>query len=440
MKPVVAIVGQPNAGKSTLFNKLTKSNRALVDNYPGVTRDRLCGEVRWADTAFTLVDTGGFSSFDAEFASLVRHQVELAIEEADAVIMLFDGKKGPSPEEQDLVKALRVAAKPVFFCVNKIDNISQETALSDFYGLGIDELYPVSSAHGYGVNDILDSIVEVLPKSEPEPKSNHIRLAVIGRPNVGKSSLINRLLDDDRLVVSDQPGTTRDPVDIVCTVRGKEYSLIDTAGIRKRKNVDKKMERFSIARSLKSIDRCDVALILLDAAQGITEQDTHVAGYAWERGRACIIGLNKWDLLGNDQKTINKHIQDVRERFKFLSYAPVLTLSGLTGLRITKIFEEVEQIYEQFTTRVNTGRLNRLLEKIVSEHPPSIYKGRRTKIYYATQVSVAPPKFVCFVNETEGIHFSYERHMVNQFRKHFELDKTPLQLVFRKREKVDSKY
>ncbi len=436
MKPILAIVGRPNVGKSTLFNRMTRSRKALVDDFPGVTRDRIYGDAQWNDVSFTVVDTGGFSEFESEqFVPLVRYQVIQAIEQADAIIMLLDGREGITPVDTDLVQRLRQSSKPVFYGVNKIDGPSHESLLADFSILGVEHLYPISAEHRYGIADFMDALTAVLPKTASEPASNRIRLAVIGRPNVGKSSLINRLLGDERLVVSELPGTTRDAVDTVCNVRGKEYLLIDTAGIRRKARVREKLEKFSIIKALKSLNRCHIALVMMDAFDGLTDQDVRIAGYAWERGRACIILLNKWDLVEKDSTTAKRHVQAVKDRLKFLGFAPVLTISALTGQRTLKIFDWVETVYDQYITRVSTGRLNRILETIVSQHEPTVYRGRRIRLYYATQTSTAPPTFVCFVNYPEGIHFSYERYMLNQLRERLGLGKTPMRLVFRKREK-----
>ncbi|MGD9022475.1 MAG: ribosome biogenesis GTPase Der [Deltaproteobacteria bacterium] len=436
MKPIVAIVGRPNVGKSTLFNRMTRSRKALVDDFPGVTRDRNYGDAQWDGTSFTVVDTGGFSdSKSEELGSSVRYQVMQAIEEADLVVMLLDGRQGVTPVDKDLVQRLRKSDKPVFFTVNKIDGPKHELSLSDFSVLGVDPLYPVSAEHGYGIHDFMDALVAVLPQSMPESGSDRIRLAVIGRPNVGKSSLINCLLGDERLVVSDIPGTTRDAIDTVCSVNKKEYVLIDMAGIRRKARVRKKLEKFSIIKALRSLDRCDIALVMMDASEGVTDQDANIVGYALERGRACILLLNKWDLVEKDSTTTKKYMDMVKERLRFVRFAPVMTISALTGQRVFKIFDLVETVYEQFTTRVNTGRLNRAFKAIVDRHQPPSHRGRRIRFYYVTQVAVAPPTFVCFVNDPTGVRRSYERYVINEIRAAFGLDRTPLRVMYRKREK-----
>lgn len=436
MKPIVAIIGRPNVGKSTLFNRLTRSRKALVDDFPGVTRDRIYGDAQWGDLFFTVVDTGGFSQFESEeYVPLVRFQVMQAMDEADAVIMLFDGREGMNPVDADLVHKLRQSEKPVFYVVNKVDGPRHEVLLSDFAQLGVDPLYPLSAEHRYGLNDLMDALSAVLPTVPPETFTNRVKLAVIGQPNVGKSSLINRMLGDERLLVSDQPGTTRDAIDTICTVKGKEYLLIDTAGIRRKKQVKKKLEKFSIIKALRSLNRCHVALVMLDASKEIADQDVRIAGYASERGRACIILLNKWDLVEKDSMTAARYLDMVKERMKFLRFAPAITTSALTGQRVLKIFDLVDTVYQQYTRRVSTGQLNRIVENLVAKNEPSMFRGRRIKFYYSTQASAAPPTFVCFVNYPEGIHFSYERYVINQLREALMLDKTPIRIMFRKREK-----
>jgi GTP-binding protein len=436
VKPIVAIVGRPNVGKSTLFNRMTRSRKALVDDFPGVTRDRNYGEVRWDETSFTVVDTGGFSGFESEeLVSSVTHQVVQAIEEADAIVMLLDGRGGVTPVDTDLVQRLRESGKPVFYTVNKIDGSRHELLLSDFSVLGVDPLHPISAEHGYGVNDLLDALTAILPQAAPEVDADRIRLAVIGRPNVGKSSLVNRLLGDERLVVSDMPGTTRDAIDTICTMNQREYVLIDMAGIRRKARVRKKLEKFSVIKALRSLDRCNIALIMMDASEGVTDQDATIASYALERGRGCIVLLNKWDLVEKNSETAKTYAETVRKRLPFLDFAPILTVSALTGQRVFKIFEWVERIHGQFTTRINTGRLNKALESVVHKHQPPIYRGKRIKFYYATQTALGPPTFVCFVNYPEGIHTSYKRYLMNELRESLKLDLTPVRLFFRKREK-----
>ena len=434
MKPIVAIVGRPNVGKSTFFNRVTGTRDALVDDLPGVTRDRHYGDACWQDVDFTLVDTGGFPGDDEDdFAHKIRFQIIQAIDDADVIILMLDGKSGISPFDEDVVQILRSQKKPVFYAVNKIDGAEQEVKLYDFYSLGIEKLYPVSAEHRYGISDFLDDLTDFLPKTLPEEPGDLIRLAVVGKPNVGKSSLINRILGEKRLLVSDTPGTTRDAIDSVCRVDGKSYLLIDTAGIRRKAKVSKKLEKFSIIKALRSLDRCDVALIVIDAHQGITEQDINVAGYAFERKCGCIFLLNKWDLVEKDTKTVKRFQDRLRMEAKFLSFAPILTISALTGIRILKIFRMVEEVYQQYAFRIGTGQLNKIFEQAIQNNEPALFRGRRLKFYYATQVSTGPPSFVCFVNYPDAVHFSYRRYLVNQIREKAGLDKTPIRIIFRKR-------
>jgi GTP-binding protein len=434
MKPIVAIVGRPNVGKSTFFNRVTKTRKALVDDFPGVTRDRHYSDAVWNGVDFTLVDTGGFSGEDEDdFAHKIRSQIFQAIEDADVIILLLDGKNGISPFDGDVVRILRPLSQPVFFAVNKIDGVEQEVGLYDFYNLGIEKLYPISAEHRYGISDLLDDLTEILPKTIAEETGDVVRLAVVGKPNVGKSSLINRILGQKRLLVSDTPGTTRDAIDSVCDINGKPYLIIDTAGIRRKARVSKKLEKFSIIKALRSLDRCDVALIVIDAHQGITEQDINIAGYAFDRGCGCILLLNKWDLVEKDSKTAKGYYDRLRMEAKFLSFAPIITISALTGKRVFRIFDIVEEVFIQYTLRVGTGQLNRIFEQAITQNEPSLYRGRRLKFYYATQVSTRPPTFVCFVNYPDAVHFSYRRFLINQIRVKAGLDKTPIRIIFRKR-------
>jgi GTP-binding protein len=434
MKPIVAIVGRPNVGKSTFFNRVTGTRKALVDDFPGVTRDRHYSDAVWNGVDFTLVDTGGFpDDYEDDFAHKIHSQILQAIEDADVVILLLDGKSGISPFDEDVVKILRPLSQPVFFAVNKIDGVEHEVRLYDFYNLGIEKLYPISAEHRYGISDILDDLTEILPKTVDREDSDAIRVAVVGKPNVGKSSLINRILGQNRLVVSDVPGTTRDAIDSICKINEKTYLLIDTAGIRRKARVSKKLEKFSIIKALRSLDRCDVALIVIDAHQGITEQDINIAGYAFDRGCGCIFLLNKWDLVKKDSKTTKAYYDRLRMEAKFLSFAPIITISALTGQRVFKIFDLVEDVFKQYTFRMGTGQLNRIFEQAIVENEPSLFRGRRLKFYYATQVSVRPPTFVCFVNYPDAVHFSYKRYLMNQIRVKAGLDKTPIRIIFRKR-------
>lgn len=436
MKPVVAIIGRPNVGKSTLFNRITKKRDALVDDMPGVTRDRHYCDASWEDTDFTLVDTGGFLETDEDrFAKEIRSQVRLAIEDADIILLVLDGKNGISPYDVELVEILRHVDRPIFYLVNKIDGETQEENLYEFYSLGIEAPIPVSGEHGYGVPDFLDEMIEALPNVEIEDddEDDIIKIAVVGRPNVGKSSLINKILGEDRLVVSDLAGTTRDSIDSYCEAGDDVYKIIDTAGIRRKGKVSAKLEKLSIIKSLKSLDRCDVALILIDASEGVTDQDISIAGYAESRGCGCIFLLNKWDLVDRNEKSTKDFYEDLERKAKFLYYAPAMTISALTGLRVKKIFSMVKEVFEQYNTRIPTGELNRIMEWATERTPPSMHKGKRLKYFFSTQVAIKPPTIVSFVNYPEAVHFSYKRYLINQLRDNTGLEKTPIKLLFREK-------
>ncbi|PIE70253.1 MAG: ribosome biogenesis GTPase Der [Deltaproteobacteria bacterium] len=435
MKPIIALVGRPNVGKSTLFNRITRRKDALVDNFPGVTRDRHYGDAEWEGRAFTLVDTGGYLGTDADaFAGEIRYQVEQAMENADAVILVLDGKYGISPFDSELIDLLRCVSRPVYYAINKIDGIEQEELLADFYALGLDTLFPVSGEHGYGVPDLLDSLMHMLPEPDDTAADDAaIKVAVVGRPNVGKSSLINRILGEDRMVVSDVSGTTRDAIDSEYRVGDRTYTLIDTAGIRRKGRVNRKIEKFSILKALRGLERCDVALILIDAVEGVTDQDVTIAGYAYDRGCGCIFILNKWDAIEKDDKTMKRFVERLRLESKFLSFAPVLSISALTGQRVNRIFPQVDAVFRQYATRIGTGALNRIMEQAMERTPPSLHKGKRLKFYYSAQVSEKPPTVVSFVNYPEAVHFSYKRFLINQIREHTGLELTPIRLLFRQR-------
>jgi GTP-binding protein len=437
VKPIVAIVGRPNVGKSAFFNRVTKTRKALVDDFPGVTRDRNLGDAVWNETAFTLVDTGGFVDADEDdFAEQIRYQVRQAIEAADLIVLVLDGKGGVSPFDTVMVDLLRGITKPVFYAVNKIDGPELEDRLYEFYRLGIDRLFPVSAEHGYGVAELLDDLVKSLPtlvSDQCAPDVAAISVAVVGRPNVGKSSLINRVLGHQRLLVSSVPGTTRDAIDSLHTINGQPYLFVDTAGIRRKGKVSHKIEKFSIIKALRSLERCDVALIVIDAQEGITEQDVSIAGYAYERGCGCVFLLNKWDLVDRNGPGAKGLREQLRMEAKFLHFAPILTISAKTGLRINKILGQVATVYRQYETRIGTGQVNRLFQRAIERNEPPFHKGRRLKFYYATQVANKPPTFVCFVNYPQAVHFSYKRYLLNQVRTGTGLDCTPLRILFRQR-------
>ena len=437
---VIAIVGRPNVGKSTLFNRMSRSNQALVGDLPGVTRDRNYARISWEGRTFTLVDTGGYvPSESSGLEALTREQILLALDEADIILFVADAKTGLHPEDTDLVQLLRRTAKPVFFAVNKIDGPGQERHLAEFYELGLDRLHPTSAAHGHGIAELLSELAAFLPEPHEEAEGEQtieaIKVAIIGRPNVGKSTLVNHLLGTQRVIVNATPGTTRDAVDSVLEHRGQLYLLIDTAGIRRKGRIREKLEKVSILRALQSIDRSHVSMILIDAVEGITDQDLHIAGYIQERYRGCIVGINKWDAVENDRKLTRRLLEEVRDRFRFSPFAPVITFSALSGKRVARIIPTVREVFQQYNQRVTTGVLNRGLAEALRRHEPPVVKGRRLKFFYATQASTRPPTFVLFCNYPDSIHFSYERYLTNQFREAFGLDKSPLRLVFRGRER-----
>ncbi|MEN8256583.1 MAG: ribosome biogenesis GTPase Der [Thermodesulfobacteriota bacterium] len=436
---LVALVGRPNVGKSTIFNRLTKSNKAIVDPTPGVTRDRHYGPVVWNERRIILVDTGGIElGPDDIISGQIQDQTWAAIEEADIILHVMDGVGGVLAEDYEVVNRLRRAGKPVYHLVNKVDGPEKEgEILSQFYELGIDELWAVSSAHGFGMKTFFDFFFDSLPtaKERDDIPEEAIRIACIGRPNVGKSSLINKLLGQDRMVVSDIPGTTRDSVDSLLEKNGKQYLLIDTAGIRRKGKVHEKIEKFSVMRALSSLERCDLALLLVDADEGITEQDTKVIGYALERGRACLILVNKWDLVRGEKKREKWIMDEVAMATKFMPYAPTIKISALTGMSLKKILATVDTVYRQYTATFSTNALNQVLKKATETHTPPLHKGRRLKLYYTTQVASSPPTFVLFVNYPKGIHFSYYRFLVNQFREELGLVNSPIKLLLRERKR-----
>lgn len=435
MKPIIAIVGRPNVGKSTLFNRIARRKKAIVGDEPGVTRDRNYAEAEWNGGVFLLIDTGGFEpGVNDEVALHIHQQVQLAIEEADLIIFLVDGKEGLTSTDIEIAKRLREVNKPVLHVINKIDGERQEEEIYDFYRIGVENLYPISAQHGRGVGDLLDEALNLLPpSSEIRYNESLVKIAVLGRPNVGKSSLVNRILGNERVIVSEKPGTTRDAIDTPLKIGEKEYLLIDTAGIRRKGRIGRQLEKYSVVEALKSIDRCDVAVILIDAKEGITEQDAKIAGLAHDKGRASVLVVNKWDLIEKDSYTIYKYTEDIRYNLKFIRYAPIIFVSALTGQRALKIIDLVDRVAEQYQRRVPTSELNRVFEEVILSNPPPMYRNKELKLYYITQVSIKPPAFVIFVNYPEGIHFSYERYIVNKIRENFEFDGTPVRVFFRKR-------
>lgn len=435
MLPIVTIVGRPNVGKSTLFNRLTKKRNALVDDIPGVTRDRLYATARWNDKDFILVDTGGFDSAPADTLSdLIRKQVQIAVEEADLIILLFDGKTGPVLGDEDLLALLRRSEKKVLYAANKIDGPKQEPLSLEFYALGIDAVFAISSAHGYGIGSFMEQLMLDLPAGVDRPEEEgRIRIAVIGRPNVGKSSLINRIIGSDRLVVSEMPGTTRDSVDILFEREGRLYQFIDTAGIRRKARVKERVEKFSIIKALKAMNRCHISVILFDASAGVYEQDMRICGYAFDRGCGMVKAFNKWDLVKGNP-LLRKSLEDSIDRqLGFISFVPTINISALTGERVNKLFTLIDAVWEQYNTHVPTPIINKALDHIVAKNPPPLVGGKRLKLFYATQVSAQPPTFAIFVNRPDAVRPSFERYLLNQFREHFSLNLIALKILFRER-------
>ncbi|MDA5106886.1 MULTISPECIES: ribosome biogenesis GTPase Der [Brevibacillus] len=433
--PVVAIVGRPNVGKSTIFNRLVGERIAIVEDKPGVTRDRLYGKGEWLNRHFHVIDTGGieFGETD-EILTQMRHQAELAIDEADVILMVTDGRTGVTDADQELARMLNRTGKPIVLIVNKIDNPDMRADIYDFYTLGLGDPFPVSGSHGLGLGDVLEEVVKHFPGGEDEERDDDvIRISIIGRPNVGKSSLTNAILGEERVIVSDVAGTTRDAIDTPFERDGQNYILIDTAGMRKRGKVYETTEKYSVMRAMKAIEESDVVLVVLNGEEGIIEQDKKIAGYAHEAGRAVIIVVNKWDAVEKDDKTMLRFTELIREEFKYLDYAPILFVSAKTKQRIHTILPKVNQVAEAHSMRVSTAVLNDLITDATIMTPPPSDRGKRLKINYATQAAVKPPTFILFVNDPELMHFSYERYIENKIREAFVFEGTPIRIWTRKK-------
>lgn len=437
-KPVVAIVGRPNVGKSTLFNRIVGRMIAIVENTPGVTRDRLYFDSEWLNKKFTLIDTGGieFKDKSTPLSSQMKRQAEIAIEESDLVVFIVDAQSGFTPEDDILAKYLLKSGKPVILAANKVENFAKfETEFYEYLQLGFGEPIPISAVHGMNIGDLLDRIIENLPQEDEEDYDpDIIKIAVIGRPNVGKSSLVNMMVGEERVIVSDIPGTTRDAIDTPFVYEGKNYVLIDTAGIRRKKKIAELTENYSVIRSFRAIERSDVVLMIIDALEGVTDQDKRIVGYAHEKGKGIILIINKWDLVEKDDKTLHKFEKDIREELAFLHYAPTQFISAKTGQRVNKIMDLVDFVSEQTSMRVATSTLNNMLREWVYLNPPPSDKGKRLKILYATQGGVQPPTFIFFANEPELVHFSYRRYLENQLRKTFGFEGSPLRLIMRRKD------
>lgn len=435
-KPIVAIVGRPNVGKSQLFNRLAGKRLSIVEDSPGVTRDRLYADSEWRGRNFSVIDTGGIEPRnDNEILKFMRYQAEAAIHHADVIIFITDLRTGVTASDEEVASMLQRSGKPIILAVNKCDKPgAPDPNIFEFYNLGLGEPYGISALHGYGTGDMLDAVYEHFPEeSENDADDDRIRIALIGKPNVGKSSLLNRVLGEERVIVSNVAGTTRDSVDADVENEHGKFTFIDTAGIRKKSKIEEKIEKFSVMRSLMAVERADVCVIMIDAQEGVTEQDTKVAGEAHNAGKACIIVVNKWDTVEKDGSTMKEYTLRVREGLAYMPYAPVLFISAKTGQRVDKLYSLIAEVYEQNHKRIPTGQLNSILAEATSRVQPPTDKGRRLKIYYVTQAGVTPPTFIFFCNDAKLFHFSYQRYLENQIREVFSLTGTPVRIVVRQR-------
>ena len=434
-RPVVTIVGRPNVGKSTLFNRIAGRRISITEDTPGVTRDRIYAECEWLDNYFTLIDTGGIEpdTTDTIFAQM-RIQAEIAIDMADVVLFMVDGKEGATAADTEVSQMLRKAKKEIILVVNKMDRFVNEDNIYEFYNLGLGEPMAVSSSEALGIGDLLDEIISKFDDTMNRyDEDDSIKIAVIGKPNAGKSSIINRIIGEERVIVSDIPGTTRDAIDTKFERSGKNYTLIDTAGIRKKSKVSLTVEKYSVLRAFTAVERADICILVIDADKGVTDQDVRIAGYSHENNKGMIVVINKWDLIEKDNKTFKEFTDDIRQKLAYASYAPIMTVSALTGQRVNKILDAVDEVYSFRNLRISTGVLNDILTEAVLMNQPATVKGKRLKIFYGTQVAVNPPKFLIFVNDREIVHFSYERYIENKIREGFEYKGTPIVIEFRNR-------
>ncbi len=430
---ILAIVGRPNVGKSTIFNRIIGERKSIVEDTPGVTRDRIYGKAEWLTKDFRIIDTGGIQLADQPFREEINMQVEIAIEEADSILFVVSGKDGITLDDEYIARLLQKSGKPVILVVNKIDDISQNDAIYEFYSLGLGDPIAISGVHGIGTGDMLDAIVSSFPKKDRKEYDGMTRFCLIGRPNVGKSSLVNAILNQERVIVSNIEGTTRDAIDTPFKREGKDYVVVDTAGIRKRGKVYENIEKYSVLRAMSAIERSDVVLVVIDGESGIREQDKHVAGYAHEAGKGVIIVYNKWDTVEKDEQTMQKIEKEIRSHFLYLSYAPIIFVSALTKQRIQTLLPMIDAVHDASTLRIQTNVLNEVIMDAQLMTPPPTHKGRRLKIYYASQVAVAPPTIVLFVNDTELLHFSYKRFLENSLREAFGFEGTTLRILARER-------
>ncbi len=434
-KQIVAIVGRPNVGKSTLFNRLAGKRISIVEDTPGVTRDRVYAQAEWLNYNFTIIDTGGIEpERDDIIVKQMRRQANIAIETADVIVFIVDGKEGITAADEEVATMLRKSKKPVVLVVNKVDSLKEEENAWEFYNLGIGEPITISASQGLGLGDMLDRVVEGFDKEAmEEEEDDYIRIAMIGKPNVGKSSLINRLLGEERVIVSNVPGTTRDAIDSYLETEDGKFILIDTAGLRRKSKVKEEIERYSVVRTYAAIERADVCILMIDAEEGVTEQDEKIIGYAHEMRKAIMVVVNKWDLIEKDDKTLDKYKKDLQSKLKFLSYAEYLFISALTGQRSHKVLEVAKKCYDNYSKRISTGILNDVVSRAVLMKEPPVVGIKRMKIYYATQVATKPPKFIFFVNDPSASHFSYQRYLENQLRESFDFEGTGIQIEYRER-------
>lgn len=431
---VVAIVGRPNVGKSTIFNRIIGERLSIVEDTPGVTRDRIYAKANWLTKDFRLIDTGGIQVENATFQEEIRVQVDIAIDEADVILFVVNGKDGVTDDDRFIARMLRNTSKPIICAVNKTDNQDQVHGIYDFYALGLDEIIPVSGVHGIGIGDVLDSIISKFPKKTVRDKEGQIKFAIIGRPNVGKSSLVNAILNQERVIVSDIEGTTRDAIDTVFRNEGNDYVVIDTAGIRKRGKVYENIEKYAVLRAMQAIERADVILFVIDGLSGIREQDKHVAGYAHEAGKPILIVYNKWDVITKDESSMNRITEQIRAEFVYLSFAPIIFVSAKTKQRVNQLIPMINRLYDYSNLRIQTSILNEVIMDAQLVTPPPSHQGQRLKILYAAQVSVAPPTIVLFVNDPKLLHFSYRRYLENRLREAFVFEGTPIRIIARLKE------
>lgn len=438
--PQVAIIGRANVGKSTLFNKIIKKRAAIVNDTPGVTRDRMFSRAEWFGKPFIIIDTGGIDlDTKNEIELQVIEQADIAIAESDFILFVGDGQQGLTPQDQEVITKVRASGKPLYILVNKVDDPKHETFINDFMQMGVTNTFAVSAEHSIGIENMLEHLVKEFPEpdeeSEAEPEG--IRIAVIGKPNSGKSSLINKLVNADRCIVSEIPGTTRDAIDTPVAINGQEFILIDTAGIRRKGKTTHLLEKYSVIMALKALERCDIAVLVLDGASGVSEQDAHIAGYAFEMGRGCILVVNKCDLVGRKKEVFEGMEEQMRGKLQFLDFAPALFISAKTGFGLKRFFSEVNRVYLEYSKRVTTSKLNACFAKAIEKNPLTSYRGKFIKLFYSTQVKTRPPTFQCFVNYPEGIHFSYRRYLINSLRHTFGFSGTPVHLKFTARRSAD---